>query len=96
VENKQLWNGLQSDRFEEDVLWSISPTFYECICANILASKKVKNLKNVGTKKVLHKILERKWRSQDVGEIDTCRKLSTCRGCLHKPMSATFAPCKRE
>jgi hypothetical protein len=36
-------------------LWSISPTFYECICANILAPKRVKTLKKLNTKLLCEK-----------------------------------------
>ncbi len=41
------------------LLWSISPTFYERICANILASKKVQTL-NVSTEKFWAKLSNEK------------------------------------
>jgi hypothetical protein len=40
-------------------LWSISQTFYERICANILAPKKVKNLKCMYKKALSKTFLEK-------------------------------------
>jgi hypothetical protein len=61
-------------KFSHD-LWSISPTFYERICANILAPKS-SNLE-CNYKKSWRKNFVQKSRALNVGEIDTCKESKT-------------------
>jgi hypothetical protein len=54
-----IMNRKMRKEFLKSFLWSISPTFYERICANILVSKKVQTF-NVSTKKLRAKLLYEK------------------------------------